>query len=81
MIKTPVSYSNKFSNITDSESCFVAHVVKENKADEIVKRINMHDELVDMIGKLLSEIDACDTYSVANQATIFMAEELLERCE
>jgi len=81
MIKTPVSYSNKFSNIIDSEGCFVAHVVKENKADEIVKRINMHDEFVDMIGKLLSEIDACDTYSVANQATIFMAEELLERCE
>jgi len=87
MIKTPVSYSQSVTvfyptpQVEDANGEFLFELDSKENAEEIVKRINMHDEFVDMIGKLLSEIDACDTYSVANQATIFMAEELLERCE
>ena len=80
MIKTPVSYSNKFSNITDVEGCFVAHVVKENKADEFVKRINMHDELVATVKELKAfyddRMDGNKEHQLSREIN-----ELLERCK
>ena len=83
MIELPAHLTAEDEFVFNERDGFLFSTIhlNEEEAEDIVKRINMHDELVDMIGKLLSEIDACDTYSVANQATIFMAEELLERCE
>ena len=58
MIKTPVStYFDKdvypYPQIDDADSNFISECNKEDTAKEIVKRINMHDELVLAVDELI----------------------------
>ena len=58
MIKTPVStYFDKdvypYPQIDDADSNFISECNKEDTAKEIVKRINMHDELALAVDELI----------------------------
>ena len=82
MIKTPVStYFDKdvypYPQIDDADSNFISECNKEDTAKEIVKRINMHDELVLM----LKDIALVDGGSECIKSKIARARELLERCK
>ena len=82
MIKTPVStYFDKdvypYPQIDDADSNFISECNKEDTAKEIVKRINMHDELVSM----LKDIALVDGGSECIKSKIARARELLERCK
>lgn len=46
-INTPVKYSENIDSVFDCNGEFVCAIFNsKNKADEIVNRINLHDELV-----------------------------------
>ena len=82
MIKIPVStYFDKdvypYPQIDDADSNFISECNKEDTAKEIVKRINMHDELVLM----LKDIALVDGGSECIKSKIARARELLEKCK
>ena len=64
MIKTPVSYNDRFNRVEDADGGVVMYYVSEDIGNETVKRINMHDELslalkdlIEIVGEL-EEFDA-----------------------
>jgi hypothetical protein len=77
MIKTPVSYDDRFSGIEDADGDAILYDVSEDIGNEMVKRINMHDELVAM----LKDIALVDGGSICIRSKIAKARELLEKCK
>lgn len=78
MIKTPVYYSDKSSDMNDAHGRFIAHVPQIYKAYEIVKRINLHDKLVEALKS--------STYALKQQYGndsdfVNKIDELLEECK
>ena len=85
MIKTPVSmYFDKdvypYPQIDDADSNFISECNKEDTAKEIVKRINMHDELVDALHDMF-EMAGMVHYNSNWSERYLAAEKLLERCK
>jgi hypothetical protein len=77
MIKTPVSYDDRFSGIEDADGDAILYDVSEDIGNEMVKRINMHDELVAM----LKDIALVDGGSICIRSKLAKARELLEKCK
>ena len=85
MIKTPVStYFDKdvypYPQIDDADSNFISECNKEDTAKEIVKRINMHDELVKSLRDMF-ELAGMANYNAGWSERYLTAEKLLERCK
>ena len=85
MIKTPVStYFDKdvypYPQIDDADSNFISECNKEDTAKEIVKRINMHDELVKSLRDMF-EMAGMAHYNSSWSERYLAAEKLLERCK
>lgn len=89
MIKTPVStYFDKdvypYPQIDDADSNFISECNKEDTAKEIVKRINMHDELVKSLTEMCEMwlfVCECNGYDENHMNQYKSAKELLERCK
>lgn len=86
MIKTPVStYFDKdvypHPQIDDADSNFISECNKGDTAKEIVKRINMHDELVKSLHDMVEVVGGnfCQNMEIKRKYKI--ARELLERCK
>ena len=85
MIKTPVStYFDKdvypYPQIDDADSNFISECNKEDTAKEIVKRINMHDELVKSLRDMF-ELAGMANYNAGWSERYLTAEKLLGRCK
>lgn len=86
MIKTPVStYFDKdvypYPQIDDADSNFISECNKEDTAKEIVKRINMYDELVKSLHDMIEIVGSnfCQNMEIKRKYKI--ARELLGRCK
>ena len=77
MIKTPVSYDSVNQCVIDAEGdeLFASDAIYDCEAQEIVKRINMHDELVLM----LKDIALVDGGSECIKSKRARARKLLEK--
>ena len=77
MINYPVHYDEELGGIYDKSCHFICDVSSKTHGNEIVKRINMHDELVSM----LKDIALVDGGSECIKSKRARASELLERCK
>ena len=77
MINYPVHYDEELGGIYDKSCHFICDVSSKTHGNEIVKRINMHDELVSM----LKDIAFVDGGSECIKSKIARARELLEKCK
>ena len=77
MINYPVHYDEELGGIYDKSCHFICDVSSKTHGNEIVKRINMHDELVLM----LKDIALVDGGSECIKSKIARARELLEKCK
>jgi len=77
MINYPVHYDEELGGIYDKSCHFICDVSSKTHGNEIVKRINMHDELVSM----LKDIALVDGGSECIKSKIARARELLEKCK
>ena len=77
MINYPVHYDEELGGIYDKSCHFICDVSSKTHGNEIVKRINMHDELVLM----LKDIALGDGGSECIKSKIARARKLLERCK
>ena len=90
MIKTPVSYDESeliyYPQIHDADGDYLFEAMDTDTAKEIVKRINMHDELVDELEQIkifLDEIHVMPVNWITKEGVYRRAVvcELLERCK
>ena len=85
MIKTPVSYDENeliyYPQIHDADGDYLFEAMDTDTAKEIVKRINMHDELVSALLDMVEIVGGnfCQNMEVKRKYKI--ARELLERCK
>ena len=81
MINTPVSYDGDslypYPQVEDANGSFIFECKDKQVAQEIAKRINMHDELVLM----LKDIALVDGGSECIKSKRARARELLEKCK
>jgi hypothetical protein len=77
MINYPVHYDEELGGIYDKSCHFICDVSSKTHGNEIVKRINMHDELVAM----LKDIALIDGGSICIRSKLAKARELLEKCK
>jgi hypothetical protein len=77
MINYPVHYDEELGGIYDKSCHFICDVSSKTNGSEIVKRINMHDELVLM----LKDIALVDGGSECIKSKIARARKLLEKCK
>ena len=86
MIKTPVSYDDSenvfypYPRVEDASGSFIFECNDKQVAQEIVKRINMHDELVDAV-EMLIPLFIHESYTEDDGKKIMYLYELLERCK
>ena len=88
MIKTPVSYDESeliyYPQIHDADGDYLFEAIDTDTAKEIVKRINMHDELVSAMRNMFDMLSIncqCNSYSREQLKKYLEAEKLLERCK
>lgn len=77
MINYPVHYDEDLGGIYDKSCHFICDVSSKTNGNEIVTRINMHDELVLM----LKDIALVDGGSECIKSKIARARKLLEKCK
>lgn len=77
MINYPVHYDEELGGIYDKPCHFICDVSSKTHGNEIVKRINMHDELV----AILKDIALVDGGSICIRSKLAKARELLEKCK
>lgn len=88
MINTPVSYDDSenvfypYPQVEDANGSFIFECKDKRVAKEIVKRINMHDELVKRV-KQLSALSDADMSAAAEwiESHVSEIDELLEKCK
>lgn len=84
MIKTPVSYDDSenvfypYHQIEDANGSFIFECKDKSVAQEIVKRINMHDELVELLKE--SKYAISETYGI-DSMFVGRVNNALERCK
>ena len=78
MIKTPVCYDERFSTISYSDGDVIAYDIHQDVAEEVVKRINMHDELVELLKE--SKYAISETYGI-DSVFVDRVNNALERCK
>ena len=91
MIKTPVSYEDRFNRIGDADGDIILYDVSDNIGYEIAERINMHDDLMRAlcdiqqmcIGDIAMgyKLEAETIGQLISAATGLTAPELLEKCK
>lgn len=81
MIKTPVSYDDRFSGIEDADGDAILYDVSEDIGNEMVKRINMHDELVKSLQFLTGIVGGNFCQDMVIKRKYKEAIELLEKCK
>ena len=85
MIKTPVSYDENeliyYPQIHDADGDYLFEAIDTDTTKEIVKRINMHDELVKSLHDMVEVVGGnfCQNMEIKRKYKI--ARELLERCK
>ena len=85
MIKTPVSYDENeliyYPQIHDADGDYLFEAMDTDTAKEIVKRINMHDELVSALCDMVEIVGGnfCQNMEIKRKYKI--ARELLEQCK
>ena len=72
-----VHYDEELQGVYGDDCRYIFDVSEKKLGEEVVKRINMHDELVSM----LKDIALVDGGSECIKSKIAMARELLERCK
>ena len=77
MINYPVHYDEELGGIYDKSCHFICDVSSKTHGNEIVKRINMYDELVLMP----KDIALVDGGSECIKSKIARARKLLEKCK
>jgi len=84
MIKTPVSYDENeliyYPQIHDADGDYLFEAMDTDTAKEIVKRINMHDELVASENSLLPSLIR-ESFTESDGKKVMYFYELLERCK
>ena len=85
MIKTPVKRCIVTDNVTDSNGNLIAKLCDiGSDADEVVKRINTHDEIVKSLTEMCEMwlfVCECNGYDENHMNQYKSAKELLERCK
>lgn len=87
MIKTPVSYSESvtvfypYPQVDDADGEFLFEVKDKEAAKEIVKRINMNDELVKSLRDMVEIVGSNFCQNMEIKRKYKVARELLERCK
>ena len=85
MIKTPVSYDESeliyYPQIHDADGDYLFEAIDTDTAKEIVKRINMHDELVKSLRDMIEIVGSNFCQNVEIKRKYKIARELLERCK
>ena len=79
MINYPVHYDEELGGIYDKSCHFICDVSSKTHGNEIVKRINIHDELVKSLQDMVEIVGAnfCSSQDVKRKYKI--ARELLEQ--
>ena len=72
-----VHYDNELKGVYGNDCTYLFDMQEKKLGEELVKRINMHDELVSM----LKDIALVDGGSECIKSKIARARELLERCK
>ena len=89
MIKTPVHVSTELDDddnqiytteIFDADGDFICQSAHIDLTDEILKRINMHDELVMAVKTLLPVLEMF-SFSDSDYTNIVHLKKLLEKCK
>ena len=81
MIKTPVSYNDRFNRVEDADGGVVMYYVSEDIGNEAVKRINMHDDLVKSLQFLTGIVGGNFCQDMVIKRKYKEARELLEKCK
>jgi len=82
MIKTPVDFDSEsvYSDV-DGDVLFDTNYICEHEVIDLVKRINMHDELIKSLHAMVEVVGSnfCQNMEIKRKYKI--ARELLERCK
>jgi hypothetical protein len=87
MIKTPVSYDDSENvfypspQVEDADGSFIFECKDKQVAQEIVKRINMHDDLVKSLQFLTGIVGGNFCQDMVIKRKYKEARELLEKCK
>ena len=81
MIKTPVSYNDRFNRVEDADGGVVMYYVSEDIGNETVKRINMHYELVKSLQDMIEIVGGNFCQNMEIKRKYKEARELLEKCK
>ena len=81
MINYPVHYDEELGGIYDKSCHFICDVSSKNHGNEIVKRINMHDELIDALSMMTDIASQVDGWESFPPHAIADAESVLEKCK
>ena len=91
MINYPVHYDEELGGIYDKSCHFICDVSSKTHGNEIVKRINMHDDLVAKLKECTNELSSCirESNKFINEPdgdffdyqTVHECYELLEKCK
>ncbi len=80
MIKTPVTYDHRNDQIIDSDNNVIAYDVDYRFAEDQVKRINLHDDMVKYIQERFDYLK--DYWATPEDLDeVKQLGELLERCK
>ena len=87
MINTPVSYDDSenvfypYPQVEDANGSFIFECKDKHVAQEIVKRINSHDELVKLLRDMVEIVGGNFCQNMEIKHKYKEARELLEKCK
>lgn len=87
MIKTPVSYDDSenvfypYPQVEDANGSFIFECKDKQVAQEIVKRINMHDDLIKSLLDMVEIVGGNFCQNMEIKRKYKEARELLEKCK
>ena len=81
MINYPVHYDEEFGGIYDKLCHFICDVSSKANGNEMVKRINMHDELVKSLQDMVEIVGCNFCQNMEIKRKYKEARELLEKCK
>ena len=79
-----VHYDEELQGVYGDDCRYLFDVSEKKLGKEVVKRINMHDELVSAMRNMFDMLSIncqCNSYSIEQLKKYLEAEKLLERCK
>ena len=79
-----VHYDEELQGVYGDDCRYLFDVSEKKLGEEVVKRINMHDELVSAMRNMFDMLSLncqCNSYSREQLTKYLKAEKLLERCK